>query len=155
MTEISESDLKTKLFSILDKEDLSTFTKKQARIKLEEEFGLEKNGLKKRKREINGYLDAYLIMKEEKEDEADANEPDERPRKKARKEEEPEKEKKTPTFETKTRSGKEAPKKLKDLQSDLMTVQEFHSEAKEIKISLHGNELLGRPRSFNSSNLGW
>mmetsp|Transcript_19253 Transcript_19253/g.31781 ORF Transcript_19253/g.31781 Transcript_19253/m.31781 type:complete len:171 (+) Transcript_19253:107-619(+) len=125
--------------------------KKQARIKLEGEFGLEKNGLKKRKKEINGYLDAYLNMKQDIDGEEE--EVEERPKKKARKEENTEK--KTPTFETKTRTGQEAPKKLKDLQSDLMTVQEFHQKAEDIKISLHGNELLGRPRSFASSNLGW
>mmetsp|Transcript_5503 Transcript_5503/g.7675 ORF Transcript_5503/g.7675 Transcript_5503/m.7675 type:complete len:191 (+) Transcript_5503:3-575(+) len=152
---ISGWQLKEKLYSILTGQDLSDFTKKQARCKLESEFGLEKDALKPRRKEINEFLRMYLEEHENDEENGEVEEEknEQPPKKKAKKEEVTEK--KASTFETITRSGKEAPKKLKDLQNDLMAVPEFFRDAENIEINLHGNKMIGRPRSFASENLGW
>ena len=54
-----------------------------------------------------------------------------------------------------TKSGAEPPKKLKELQSDIMTGAEFMRDAAPLEIELFGNTLIGEPRTFTSGNRGW
>jgi len=60
-----------------------------------------------------------------------------------------------PVLTIHTKSGAEAPKKLKELQSDLMTGSEFMRDAAPLEIELFGNTLIGEPRTFTSGNRGW
>ena len=56
----------------------------------------------------------------------------------------------------KTRSGEEAPKKLKEIQAAMkMTAKKFLESGKAIEIDFEGNTLRGEPRSFSSNALGW
>jgi len=55
----------------------------------------------------------------------------------------------------KTRSGAKAPPRLKDLQCNLMTTEEFMAEAPQLEIDVFGNKVTGLPRSFSSGNKGW
>ncbi|GAB5372198.1 hypothetical protein AAMO2058_001644900 [Amorphochlora amoebiformis] len=162
MADSSAKTLRKKLEKVLSGEDLNQLTRRQARTMLEEELGLEKNALKKRKNEINQFL-AEIVEKrqedEKKDDDDDDDEDDEVV-------EPPRKKKKTSKKETgeasdvkahtcTTRSGNSVPKKLKEKQSELMSKKYFLDYAKEIAIDIHGNKLTGKARDFSSGNLGW
>mmetsp|Transcript_21422 Transcript_21422/g.31844 ORF Transcript_21422/g.31844 Transcript_21422/m.31844 type:complete len:203 (-) Transcript_21422:344-952(-) len=165
----SESELREKLFEILGEVDLEKFTKKQARKRLEEEFGLEKDTLKLRKKEINKYLAEYLAEREEEEekDVAESKEEDEKddgpppledaepPRKKAKRETKTEAKEKEKNHWVETRSGNKAPGKLKDRQSNAMSKEAFLAKAGEVTLELFGNKIGGRGREFTSGNMGW
>ena len=77
------------------------------------------------------------------------------PKKKQKKAAAPAPEKKESKHTCTTRSGQQAPKKLKEIQADIMSVQEFYDGADECVIKLWGNTLTGKARSFSSGNLGW
>mmetsp|Transcript_13 Transcript_13/g.33 ORF Transcript_13/g.33 Transcript_13/m.33 type:complete len:192 (-) Transcript_13:290-865(-) len=155
MADISPDDLKNKVFSLFAEEDLSNITKKQARAMLEKQFGMAKGSFRPRKQEINQYL-SELVQSREEEEEPEPEPETARPKKRQRVTKKTDsKEKAEKSFLTITKSGNDAPKKLKEAQAGLMTAQEFLDCGEEIKLDLFGNKLIGRPRVFSSGNMGW
>jgi hypothetical protein len=166
---ISKTELKTELFKILEGKNLETLTRKKARKMLEKELGLEENGLKPRKDEINEYLVEYCSKQQQEAEESEKSEESSASsapasRKRERETKESTKAKKAKTTDEKkepknhtcvTRSGNAAPKQLKQRQQDIMTTAEFMEKAKELKLEIFGNKLTGKPRSFSSNNKGW
>jgi len=140
----------------LDKNGLENMTKKKVRLLVEAQRGVDQNALKPKKAFISQCIDDY--MEQNDKDGSDSASEEEPPKKKAKKEKpkpaanDPPKK---PYLKVITKTGALAPKRLKELQCDLMTASHFLENAPNLEVNVWGNKIEGGARVFTSGNKGW
>ena len=154
---------KADIAAVLEKAGLENSSAKSVRIGVEERLGLEPGALKSERQAISEMIDEVIAeMPPAAAEEAEDEEPK---AKKAKKESSKAADDEDgdagggggggKSFTCQTRSGEECPKKIKEMQSKLMTANKFLQSGKTLQIDVDGNTLTGDPRSFQSGNLGW
>jgi len=125
---------------------------------VEKQSGLEENALKPKKALISKCIDDYMEQQEKDASDSDSqSDSPEPPKKKQKRKAAPaaDKKKGNPLFSVQTISGEKAPMRLKDLQCDALTTEEFMEIAPMLEVNVFGNNVSGAARVFTSNNKGW
>lgn len=131
------------LREVVTEETWKDMSRKVAREKLEEKFGVGQDGLKAHKKEINEILDKIVSElsgdggSESEGGQSDADEQETEPAPK------------------KQKTGPDPPKNLKKLQSSLMSRQAFLDKAPVMASKIGDMVFDMKPRTFSSGSCGW
>merc|ERR1719445_451723 len=157
----------TKNRAALEKQSL---TKKHVRRLTETHLGLEKKALDEKKSIVNLAIEDFIQKlnndeSEEEEEEADFKASRKRSNS-SRDESEAKRAKRAPAkskqpadgkprmIQPKPLEGRVAPKKIKQMQENLMSGEEFLDNAEDIELDIHGNLVTLCARNFTSGNKG-